>query len=72
MTSLSAGPIPEVPPRLALSPREAAAALGVSARLLWSETKRGNMPHIRIGTRVLYPVETLKDWLAAQAKGGNR
>ncbi len=58
------------PLRVALTAPEAAKALGIGERLLWSETKSGHIPHVRIGTRVLYPVETLKDWLADQAKRG--
>lgn len=59
-------------PSLALRPREAAKALGVSERTLWTLTKRGEIPHLRLGRAVIYPVETLKLWLARQsgAEGG--
>lgn len=59
-------------PRLALRPREAAHALGISERLLWSKTNSGAIHCVRIGRRVLYPVDELRDWLAAQTKGGGR
>lgn len=64
---------------LALRPREAAKALGISARTLWGLTApRGPIPCLRIGhgkrQTVLYPVADLQAWLSRQAeavKGGN-
>ncbi len=59
--------------RLALTAREAAAAPGVSERLLWSLTNRGEVPHLRLGRRIVYPVGELERWLSEQAsKGGRR
>lgn len=63
---------------LALRPREAAKALGISARTLWGLTApRGPIPCVRIGhgkrQTVLYPTSVLQDWLsqhAEAAKGG--
>ena len=52
---------------LAVGRSEAAAMLGISERLLWTWTKSGMIPHVRIGTRVLYPVEQLRVWLNKQA-----
>ena len=43
--------------------------LGISERLLWTWTKSVMIPHVRIGTRVLYPVEQLRVWLNKQASG---
>jgi excisionase family DNA binding protein len=56
-------------PPLALRPKEAAKSLGISDRLLWSLTNRGLIPHVRIGTRIVYPVRLLDGWLAGQAAG---
>ena len=59
---------------LALRPREAAKALGVSERSLWEWTHRGEIPHVRVGRSVLYPVDGLRDWLNRRAetvKGGD-
>lgn len=53
---------------LALRPREAAAALGVSERTLWTWTHRGDVPHIRRGRTILYPMDSLRRWLDEQAK----
>ena len=62
-------------PCLAMRPREAAAALGISERLLWEWTNRGEIPHVRIGKAILYPVDVLRRWLdehAARMKGASR
>jgi excisionase family DNA binding protein len=63
---------------LALRPRDAAKALGISPRLLWQLTHDGHIPCVRIGTgkrrTVLYPVDQLLSWLEQQveaAKGGD-
>jgi excisionase family DNA binding protein len=53
---------------LAMRPREAAKALGVSERLLWEWTNRGIVPHVRLGKAILYPVDSLREWLNREAK----
>jgi excisionase family DNA binding protein len=62
---------------LALRPREAAKALGISPRLLWQLTHDGVIPCVRVGSgkrrTVLYPTADLQAWLSRQAeaeKGG--
>lgn len=55
-------------PRLALRPKEAAKALGIGSRLLWSKTNRGEIPCVRIGRAVVYPIAELKLWLSEQVK----
>lgn len=64
----------EAPPRLALRPKDATKALGIGPRLLWSMTNRGEIPHVRMGRAVVYPVDELRRWLSEQAqkKGGRR
>lgn len=64
-------------PLLALRPREAAKALGLSSRTLWQLTKDGHIPCVRIrGAKrvtVRYPVADLQAWLSSNAnrkKGG--
>lgn len=57
-------------PSLALRPREAAIALAVSARTLWAWTAAGEVPHVRRGKAVLYPVAELTRWLSEQSTGG--
>lgn len=55
-------------PSLALRPREAAKALGVSERLLWDWTHNSDIPHARIGRTILYPVDGLREWLSRQVR----
>src|SRR5262249_50218064 len=63
---------------LALRPREAAKALGISARHLWQLTKDGHVPCVRVGSgsrkTVLYPVADLQAWLTKRppANGGEK
>lgn len=50
--------------RLLLTAREAAAALCVCEKTLWSMTQRGAIPAIRIGKRgVRYSLDDLKEWI---------
>lgn len=51
-------------PRLALRSKDAATALGISERLLWDKTNTGEIPHCRIGGAKVYPVDTLRAYLA--------
>ena len=46
--------------------------LGISERLLWTWTNAKTIPHVRIGTRVLYPVAQLRSWLEERAKTNSR
>ena len=46
-----------------LKEREAAALLGISDRHLFSLRKRGEVPYIRLGGRVLYSPEALQKWI---------
>ncbi|RMF85050.1 MAG: DNA-binding protein [Planctomycetota bacterium] len=64
----------DIAPRLALRPKEAAKSLGIGERLLWSLTNRGEIPHVKLGKAVLYPIAELERWLSEQAqkKGGRR
>lgn len=60
------------PPRLALRPREAAVALGIGERLLWSLTNRGDIPHVKLGRCTVYPVASLEKMLIEQSAGDRR
>ena len=55
---------------LLLNPREAAAALAISPRKLWDMTSSGEIPHIRLGRSVRYPLDDLRCWIDRQKKGG--
>jgi excisionase family DNA binding protein len=66
----------DFPPPLALRPRDAAKALGVSPRHLWQLTKDGRVPCVRVGSgkrqTVLYPVADLRAWLSQAAANGGK
>jgi len=59
-------------PCLSMRPREAALALGISERLLWDWTRRGLVPHVRIGGVVVYPTDALRDWLRKQTEADEK
>ena len=60
----------DAPPCLSLRPRDAAKALGIGERKLWSLTNCGEIPHIKLGKVTLYPVDSLREWLVQQVRGG--
>ena len=49
--------------QLLLTPREAARALHICERTLYSMTKRGEIPAVRIGRCVRYDPESLKEFI---------
>lgn len=58
-------------PSLLLTPAQAAETLAISPRKLWSMTASGEIPCLRIGRSVRYPVQDLQRWIDDQTKGGN-
>ena len=48
---------------LLLSPREAAKTLSICERTLYSLTKAGEIPVVRIGRAVRYSLDDLKQWI---------
>lgn len=61
---------------LALRPRQAAEALGISVRHLWQLTHDGVIPCIRVGCgsrkTVLYSADALRQWLSSSTSGGRQ
>ena len=57
--------------RLLFTPEEARISLGISARKLWGMTASGEIPHIRLGKCLRYPIEDLQRWIDEQKTGGN-
>lgn len=53
----------EKPPRMALTIKEAAEAMGISAGHVRNRIKRGDLRTVKIGRRVLITTEALKLWL---------
>jgi len=47
---------------LLLDATTAATLLAISTKTLWIHTKAGDIPHRRIGHRVLYPYALLREW----------
>ncbi len=56
--------------KLALNSREAASALGVSLPKFYELAARDDFPVVRVGRRVLVPVEDLRAWLSKEAARG--
>lgn len=50
-------------PVLALSMDEAAEALNLGSRKVWSLCRAGKLPHVKVGRRVLIPVAALERYL---------
>ncbi|MEX1090138.1 MAG: helix-turn-helix domain-containing protein [Phycisphaeraceae bacterium] len=62
---------PQATPLL-VDPREAARLLGISPRLLWTMTARGDVPCVRAGRLVRYRPETLREWTEQNESAGRR
>ncbi len=56
---------------LLLTPKQAANALAISPRKLWGMTASGEIPHVRLGRSVRYPLQDLQEWIEAQTNGGD-
>ena len=66
-------PNPNVAPaKLLLVAREAAAALAISERTLFTLTHRGEVPCIRLGRSVRCSVAALEEWIAQQGSPVHR
>ena len=59
---------------LLLTPKQAAEALSISPRKLWSMTANGEIAHLKIGRLTRYSIDDLKAFIdsqrAAHAKAG--
>jgi len=64
-------PVPASPPLL-LKPKEAAKALAVSPRKLWSLTACGAVPCVRIDRAVRYDPADLRDYIQSLKGGAGR
>jgi excisionase family DNA binding protein len=49
--------------KLLLTPLEAAQALSISPRSLWTLTQSGRIRSVRIGRQVRYPVDALNEFI---------
>jgi excisionase family DNA binding protein len=55
------------PERMTLSVEEAAAVLGISRALAYELVRRGELPRLRLGRRVVVPRRALEDLVASAA-----
>jgi excisionase family DNA binding protein len=63
--------LPQLREPLLVDVKEAARLLGVSDRTVWSVTApRGTLPCVRVGGRVLYSPDTLREWVRSQQGPG--
>jgi excisionase family DNA binding protein len=53
---------PDISPLL-LTPDQAATALAICPRTLWSRTVSGEIPYVRIGRSVRYSPDDLNTWI---------
>jgi excisionase family DNA binding protein len=51
---------------LLISSMQAAKSLGICERQLFTMTKNGSIPCVRIGKRVLYDIQDLRQWIDQQ------
>lgn len=57
------------PPVMLLTPAQAAETLAISPRKLWGMTASGEIPHVRLGRCVRYPIDDLQEWINRQKHG---
>lgn len=55
-----------MPNKVTMNEMEAASYLGVSHDILRKMRREGNLPHVRMGDRVLYVPAALDEWLQRQ------
>lgn len=58
-------------PKLLLNIQEAAEALGISQRKLWGMTDSREIPHVRLGRCLRYPVRELEQWINEHMEGSS-
>ncbi|MFI4915654.1 MAG: helix-turn-helix domain-containing protein [Phycisphaerales bacterium JB060] len=58
-------PVDDALEPLLLTPEETADVLRWSQRSLWAATRRGDIPHRKLGRLVRYSLEDLRAWVAA-------
>lgn len=56
-------------PNIAMTVEQAAAALGISRNLAYQQVKCGRIPSVRLGRRLLIPVQSLEAALMSSDSG---
>ena len=54
-----------------LSVQELAAQLGVSLPVAYELVRRPDFPSLRIGGRILIPIDRFREWISSQTHGGS-
>lgn len=49
--------------------KEVAEVIGLSVSTVRKLTREGELPHIRVGRRILYPVTAIHEWLLTKTIG---
>ncbi|HRU98008.1 MAG TPA: helix-turn-helix domain-containing protein [Ruminococcus sp.] len=55
--------------KLCLSATDISGNTGLSLSTIRKLTRSGEIPHIRVGRRILYPVAEIEEWLRSQTVG---
>ena len=50
-----------------MSVKELAERMGISLPMAYDLTRREDFPSLRVGARILVPIDAFKDWLAREA-----
>ena len=58
--------------RLLVSEREAAEILGVSERTMFNMRQDGQVPFVRVRTRVMYSPTALEKWIESRGEEGSK
>ncbi len=64
---MSETPTPAIP-KVALTVPEAAEALGISERAVWTLIRTEGLPVVRLGRRTVIYVESLHEWLRERSR----
>lgn len=55
---------------LAVSVKQAAKLIGVGKNTMYAAVAAGDVPHVKVGRRILIPVSRLEQWLEENTQGG--
>lgn len=55
--------------KMCLSATEVSELTGISLSLIRKLTRNGEIPHIRVGRRILYQLTGIEDWLNSRTEG---
>lgn len=58
-------------PLICYSAREVAQITGLSLSMVRKLTRNGNIPHVKVGRRILYPISAIHEWLLTNTIGSS-